>query len=365
MATIRLNRQDKTIKVVNRNSNVRLSRPTTPINLKHTGKIGPQGATGATGSDGIGIPVGGTTGQVLAKTTATDYDTEWVEQTGGGMSVTGTSGTLTGTADTDGGDFNLYTDATGTLAIYGSAGNTLDVDLLDGNLTVAGTISGSNLSGTNTGDQDISGKQDVLVSGTNIKTVNSSSILGSGNLSIESPDTLNVAIAKQIGSLYGRPAGSTATLTSINSSVCAWLVWTAPWACSIDRIYFGVTTAGAGGATARVSYYAVDTNNLPTGTAVASGTTTPAIDSTGIKYVDLASAKVMTKGEKIAFCLQASANTTFRSFSSVQMGGTSTTNLTGNSSIRQVTAYASGTPTAAGAVDTSNNNIMILPRVSA
>ena len=40
----------------------------------------------------------------------------------------------------------------------------------------------SNLSGTNTGDQDLSGKQATLVSGTNIKTVNSSSILGSGNI---------------------------------------------------------------------------------------------------------------------------------------------------------------------------------------
>lgn len=32
--------------------------------------------------------------------------------------------------------------------------------------------------------QDISGKQDTLVSGTNIKTINNTSILGSGNISI-------------------------------------------------------------------------------------------------------------------------------------------------------------------------------------
>jgi hypothetical protein len=68
----------------------------------------------------------------------------------------------------------------------------------------SGNITANNISGTNTGDQDLSGKSDVghthaqsditnlvtdlsgkqatLVSGTNIKTINSSSILGSGDL---------------------------------------------------------------------------------------------------------------------------------------------------------------------------------------
>lgn len=32
----------------------------------------------------VAIPVGGTTGQVLAKSSATNYDTSWVDQTGGG-----------------------------------------------------------------------------------------------------------------------------------------------------------------------------------------------------------------------------------------------------------------------------------------
>lgn len=33
---------------------------------------------------GDGVPAGGTTGQVLAKASGTDYDVEWVDQTGGG-----------------------------------------------------------------------------------------------------------------------------------------------------------------------------------------------------------------------------------------------------------------------------------------
>jgi hypothetical protein len=48
----------------------------------------------------------------------------------------------------------------------------------------------ANTSGTNTGDQDLSGKQDTLVSGTNIKTINSTSLLGSGNIAISAGSSL-------------------------------------------------------------------------------------------------------------------------------------------------------------------------------
>lgn len=54
-----------------------------------TGPAGPQGetgATGATGPAGPGVPTGGTAGQVLAKKSGSDYDTQWVNQSGGGSS---------------------------------------------------------------------------------------------------------------------------------------------------------------------------------------------------------------------------------------------------------------------------------------
>ena len=38
---------------------------------------------GADGQNGVGVPTGGTTGQVLAKASGTDYDTEWVNQSAG------------------------------------------------------------------------------------------------------------------------------------------------------------------------------------------------------------------------------------------------------------------------------------------
>jgi hypothetical protein len=45
------------------------------------GATGPAGADGADGADGVGVITGGTAGQVLAKASNTDYDTEWVTQT--------------------------------------------------------------------------------------------------------------------------------------------------------------------------------------------------------------------------------------------------------------------------------------------
>ena len=42
------------------------------------------GGQGIDGVDGVGVPVGGTIGQVLGKTSALDYATGWVDQTGGG-----------------------------------------------------------------------------------------------------------------------------------------------------------------------------------------------------------------------------------------------------------------------------------------
>lgn len=52
-----------------------------------TGPQGPQGVQGPAGTDGVGVPAGGTAGQVLAKIDGTDYNTQWVDQTGGSGGV--------------------------------------------------------------------------------------------------------------------------------------------------------------------------------------------------------------------------------------------------------------------------------------
>jgi hypothetical protein len=74
--------------------------------LNRNGAPGADGSDGADGENGIGIPTGGTEGQALVKSSATDYAVEWGSVAGGG-------GLLTLDSDTINVDFNdsssLYT----------------------------------------------------------------------------------------------------------------------------------------------------------------------------------------------------------------------------------------------------------------
>lgn len=47
------------------------------------GEQGNQGNQGPKGDDGVGVPAGGTEGQVLMKKSNTDYDTEWKDASSG------------------------------------------------------------------------------------------------------------------------------------------------------------------------------------------------------------------------------------------------------------------------------------------
>ena len=58
---------------------------------------GAAGAAGAQGDPGPGVPAGGTAGQILSKVNGTDYNTEWVNNAGGGGTVEAIG--LTGTQD--------------------------------------------------------------------------------------------------------------------------------------------------------------------------------------------------------------------------------------------------------------------------
>lgn len=79
-----------------------------------------------------------------------------------------------------------------------------------------------NTSGTNTGDNAVnslysglaSSKQDTLVSGTNIKTINSSSLLGSGNLVITGVTNLSYTAATRV---IASDTGTDATLPLVTS----------------------------------------------------------------------------------------------------------------------------------------------------
>jgi len=78
------------------------------------GSTGNQGPAGSTGATGPGVAAGGTTGQVLAKTSATDYATAW--QTVVTLSDTAPATPLPGA---------LWWDSSiGDLLIYYNDGNT-------------------------------------------------------------------------------------------------------------------------------------------------------------------------------------------------------------------------------------------------
>lgn len=85
--------------------------------------------------------------------------------------------------------FTAYTAATDT-AIGGKASQS-DLDSLSG--TVTAHTSDSTIHVTSSDKTTWSGKQDALVSGTNIKTINNESILGSGNLTIDTGNKVEVS----------------------------------------------------------------------------------------------------------------------------------------------------------------------------
>jgi len=87
-----------------------------------------------------------------------------------------TSGTNTGDQDLSGYSLTSHNHT----GVYAPVLGTDDNYVTDAEKIVIG-----NTSGTNTGDQDLSGKQELLVSGTNIKTVNSTSLLGSGDVAVQ------------------------------------------------------------------------------------------------------------------------------------------------------------------------------------
>lgn len=85
--------------------------------------------------------------------------------------------------------FTAYTAATDT-AIGGKASQS-DLDSLSG--TVTAHTSDSTIHVTSSDKTTWNGKQDALVSGTNIKTINNESVLGSGNITIDTGNKVEVS----------------------------------------------------------------------------------------------------------------------------------------------------------------------------
>lgn len=123
---------------------------------------------------GTGISITGTSPNQTITNTLPDQTV--VVNAGTGIGVTGTypNFTITNTSPSSGG---TVTSVTASSPLSSTGGTTPDISISQATAMTNGYLSSTDWSTFN-------GKQDLLVSGTNIKTINSNSILGSGNLTI-------------------------------------------------------------------------------------------------------------------------------------------------------------------------------------
>src|SRR5690625_515696 len=103
------------------------------------GERGPAGEPGAKGDPGVGVPTGGTVGEVLVKKSGTDFDTEWAPA--GVVSVNGKTGVVTLDAADVGALPDDYTpawpDVTGKPDVFPPAAHTHPVSDISGLADVA------------------------------------------------------------------------------------------------------------------------------------------------------------------------------------------------------------------------------------
>jgi len=137
-------------------------------------------ATGAAPSWGtLGIAGGGTGLTTTPANGALDIGngtgfTRTTLTAGTGVTITNASGSITINATGSGG---TVTSVTGTAPVVSSGGTTPAISMAAATTSVNGYL-------TSTDWNTFNGKQAALVSGTNIKTVNSTSLLGSGDVSV-------------------------------------------------------------------------------------------------------------------------------------------------------------------------------------
>lgn len=176
-----------------------------------------------------GVPTGGTTGQVLAKASGTSYDTEWVDQTGGGGGATTLGGltdvTTTGVTSGQVLKYNGTEWAPGADNTGGGGGTVAWADVTDKPAVIAagadaaaartaigaGTSSlalGTTGTTAKAGDYapawgDVSGKPAVIAAGADAATARSAIGAGTSNLAIGTTGTTAMAGNKTAADLGG------------------------------------------------------------------------------------------------------------------------------------------------------------------
>lgn len=126
----------------------------------------------------------------------------------------------------------------------------------------------------------LNAKQDTLVSGTNIKTVNSNSLLGAGNISVGTVTSVGVTAGTGI-SVTGSPITSSGSITVTNSAPDQVVALTAGTGIGVTGTYpnFTITNSSpsSGGTVTSVAALTLGTTGTDLSSTVATGTTTPVI----------------------------------------------------------------------------------------
>jgi hypothetical protein len=182
------------------------------------GQPGTPGPAGPTGPAGAGVPNGGTSGQVLAKNSATNQDTHWVDAGAGGSGVPagGTTGqVLTKLSSTDGdADWEDPTGGGGGLVSVSSSDSaTIDFSGLgtSGTPLTASIVTGSISTGMLNFDVATQAELDAHV--TDTTAAHAASSLSFAPTGTISSTTVQAAIAEVSGDVDGLP-----TLTTSDTS---------------------------------------------------------------------------------------------------------------------------------------------------
>jgi len=177
-----------------------------------TGATGSTGSAGATGSTGQGVPVGGSSGQVLAKSSATDYDTTW-STAGAGDMVLASVQSVTGKKTFDSTKLAVKGSSTGVTTVAsanaGATDYTATLKAETGTVALISDITGTN-SGTNSGDNATNTQYSGLVSnathtgevtGATALTVDKTAITGKTAVTAVGTDYILISDTSDTGNL--------------------------------------------------------------------------------------------------------------------------------------------------------------------
>lgn len=147
-----------------------------------------QGPQGIQGEPGEGVPTGGTTGQILAKDTATDYDTSWINLSAANTTfddttfVSVSSGAITGSDVQEILDNQLAYLVTILTTLFGNVSTTQDeIDALE--IVVAAISPGiwGSITGTLSSQTDLQSALDAKADDSEITTLTNSKVSKSGD----------------------------------------------------------------------------------------------------------------------------------------------------------------------------------------